>query len=624
MVPKIIEIEGKVEKLSLPIVTYPPFSLRAQLIEKDPVVWLHLLDTYIRYFEFLNSDNNLSKLDESTLDHLCMFMRSYINEMANEEGKLLSLGMNHDVQDDLRVLRVWILTTLKTCGLFYLQIFGETLWNFIILYIQKNPVSVRSLIDGSHKPRITNVQRIQVNRISQIQQHIKSLVEQNKFTRTDLKAFQFLIENKDFADKFFSINWIEYLELWWDKGSGKFSNIAKQLMITTLLQVRRKSILDVTKSLGVSSLDTLSIYPLLGSVLVSERFNTLRPDVKQEIAYLNFVNGLSETVKGAITNDVEDIHEVESFTVSDENISELSNFFPGLSRYQVSELLKRYDNNVELIVNLMFEDPTLIDSIPREVIKLDNNSKITPKEGELLEELELHENSIRYTEQTASDITKKHVPDEIRNKTLTRALKLLYDDDEDERDDTYDETEVERSKIGGKITIDDDSNEEAQENERQQASKYDQIEGYLWNLLKDDNTLFERSKRGSKVRKSMKQQTTWSDEQIEGWARMLQKSPQRARIMEDKYMFRGNAKSGKTSYVKNRDGDSGIDDKRKNERYIRTPRPNVKNNQGEKEDSSTNNKTNQKRTNVRNEKNKASRANHNRKAGHDKKAARAS
>lgn len=628
MPPKIVEIEGKVEQLNFPIVTFPPFKLRAQLIEKDPVVWVHLLETYIEFFSYINSEGNISKLDSSTLDHLCIFIRSYINEMANEEGKLLSLGINHDVQVNLDILRSWVLYTLKSCGLFYLQVFGETLWNFVILFVEKNPRTVRALIEGSLKPTVANIPRVQVNRIGQIHQHIKSQVEQNKFTRTDLKSFQFLVDDKEFADKFFTINWVECLEGWWDKGNGRFSNTAKQLMITSILRVRRKIIVETTKSLGVSSLDTLSIYPLLGAVLINERFNELRPDVKQEMTFLNFAEGgamaapsvTEETIPRERTPPT-----ASGVTVSEEDIDALRNFFPALTKYQITELLKRYDGNVELITNLLFEDPSIIDQIPREKSEPIPHKAATddfPDLDESLDELQLHEDTIKSTVSPMNDITKKQVPDEVRNKTLTRALKLLYDDDEDERDDTYDEAEIDRSKTSGKVSIDDDSNDNAEIAEKKEESKYDRIEGYLWNLLKEDASLFERTKRGSKVRKNMKQETTWSDEQIEGWARMLQKSPQRARILEEKFMFRGNKKSGKTSYNKNRDGDNGADNKRKNERYVRTPRTNTKDNT-DGENNAAKNKVNEKRKNARNEKNKSSRANHNRKAGHDKKNARA-
>lgn len=72
-VQKILEITGERPKLELPIVNFPPFKLRAWLIEKDPVVWAHLLETYVQYFKFLNHGNNIEDLNESTHDHLCIF-----------------------------------------------------------------------------------------------------------------------------------------------------------------------------------------------------------------------------------------------------------------------------------------------------------------------------------------------------------------------------------------------------------------------------------------------------------------------------------------------------------------------------------------------------------------------
>ncbi len=91
--------------------------------------------------------------------------------------------------------------------------------------------------------------------------------------------------------------------------------------------------------------------------------------------------------------------------------------------------------------------------------------------------------------------------------------------------------------------------------------------------MKQDKSLFERNKRGSSSRKKIRQQTNWSDEQIEGWARMLERSPQRARLLEDKYMFRGNVKSGKTSYVKNRDVEQENDEENYYSRPVRGKGP---------------------------------------------------
>lgn len=124
------------------------------------------------------------------------------------------------------------------------------------------------------------------------------------------------------------------------------------------------------------------------------------------------------------------------------------------------------------------------------------------------------------------------------------------------KNDTYDEADVNRSDPSKRIGLQEDEESydtKDDSNEVRQDHNYHIVEAYLWNLLKEDPKLFERSKRGTKVRKTMKEMTSWSDEKIEGWCRMLERSPTRARLLEKKFMFKGNSKTGKTSYVHNRD-----------------------------------------------------------------------
>ncbi|CCD26712.1 Cue3p NDAI_0I01430 [Naumovozyma dairenensis CBS 421] len=578
---RIIDITGETAEISLPIVKFPPLSLTALLVEKDPVVWAHLLETYVEYFEFLMTNNNLEQLDASTFDHLCIFIRSYIHEMALNVGNLASLGMNHDVTEQSFKLRCWIFQMIKDCGLLHLQIYGETLWDLVKLFVEENPVSVRSLIDSSLKPKI-NTQKAQLNRIHQLQQQLKHIIESGNFTRVDLKAFQALLSKKSlkpnkFSEQFLTPSWVETIELLWAKGKGRANVIARQLLITTLLSVPAKSIANVMKELGISDIDTLLLYPLLGCILINEKFQARIPNLLSTVGFLNVTNNDQTTDDNvdSINDDFpQDINsnEAEPFQIQikQEDLNALGELFPGLSNYQKTVLLQRYDSNVELVTNLLFEDPSIIDNIPQvnpsepKAVKNRQSAKkivSLDKEDETQSELELDTNHIKSASKNEmASITKKHVPDELRNKTLTRALKLLYDDDEDERDDTYDEAEVNRSntKIGLDTDNDNDGDvaEETSQQTKKTAARYDAIEGYLWQLLKEDKSLFERSKRGSKVRKDMKQQTNWSDEQIEGWSRMLERSPQRARILEEKFMFRGNKRSGKTSFVQNRDQDT--------------------------------------------------------------------
>lgn len=448
--------------------------------------------------------------------------------------------------------------------------------------------------------------------------------------------------------------WIEMLESWWVKGKGRYNTIAKQLLITTLLSVSTQTIANITRELGISNIDTLSLYPLLGCVLLNDNLSKRIPDLKSKLGFLNLIPiSTDASIETHMIDKVEPDGEGHfgDVTINENDVTSLTELFPQFSRYQLTELLKRYDSNVELITNTLFENPSVIDDIPKEpktshdandnLGKQILKSKPSPVKSNIKNiepELVLHREMMKTKKQAIEQITKRHVPDEVRNKTLTRALKLLYENDEDERDDTYDEAEVKRSNTPIKIALgDDDGDSEQDASKEKNRNNYDAIEGYLWNLLKEDKSLFERNKRGSKVRKDMKAQINWSDEQIEGWARMLERSPQRARILEEKFMFRGNKRSGKTSYVKNRDGDSPVinDDRRRNQ-HQNPSRPKNKKNNTKKKGIDDAKKTNEATKSVAkgepastesteptetaknkkpNEKKKASRSSHNRKSG---------
>ena len=613
---RVIEIDGGNAEISLPIVKFPPFKLRAQLIEKDPVVWLHLLETYVTYFEYLMQGVNVELLDDSTLDHLRLFLRTYLHEIADEEGKLLSLGINHDVSEQLYLLKGWVFSLIKKCGLLHLQIFGDSLWNLVKIYVKRNPDSIRGLIDGSLKPRI-NTQRVQLDKTYQVQQHLKQLIESGKFKRIDLRCVEDLLAAKSmlpnkFADNFFTANWIEILEAIWAKGQGRAHKDARELIIISLFSVSADHILKITKELGISNFETLALYPLLGTMLVNEGIHEKLPDLKSKLLFLNL---------GASSMGDEDYMSYPtsaSTEVDEEQLSSLMELFPQFSKYQLSQTLLAYDNNIEIVTNKIFEDPTIIEAFPKEP----EEEEVEPVSGgnntSFADELSLlNRGPTSKNKNLDKKIISEGVPDEVRNKTLTRALKLLYEADEDERDDTYDEADVSRSDPSKRIGLqDEEENDDANDDTKEvrQGYNYNAIEAYLWNLLKEDPTLFERSRRGTKVRKTMKERTSWSDEKIEGWSRMLERSPTRARLLEKKFVFKGNSKTGKTSYVHNRD--SKNDENVVKEEAKQNAPGNIKKHEPQSAEQ-------KKRQHAKNEKKKGAKANHNRKKGHDKKLARA-
>ncbi|KAK9355249.1 hypothetical protein V1523DRAFT_405718 [Lipomyces doorenjongii] len=130
------------------------------------------------------------------------------------------------------------------------------------------------------------------------------------------------------------------------------------------------------------------------------------------------------------------------------------------------------------------------------------------------------------------------------------SLRLIYDEDEDERDDTYDDVDalahvyedpeldykdkeeqasssqlrqkqVESNK--GKPWENKKTKKEIQQikDEQEYQSAENPNEQYLWGIYSGDKFVFETKQRGTKFRSEMKNRTSWTDEQLEGWAKVL-------------------------------------------------------------------------------------------------------
>ena len=188
---------------------------------------------------------------------------------------------------------------------------------------------------------------------------------------------------------------------------------------------------------------------------------------------------------------------------------------------------------------------------------------------------------------------------------MNAALRLIYESDEDEPDDTYEDQE---KTTGSELEEDSSKKKGAKalavtEEKKSSFSPVDQTERYLFSLFKKDGSdAFARSSRKSSHRQQLKKSINWSDEQVEGWLRMLLKSPRRYKILEEDYLYGGGNP--------NRPKKDHQQDEKEKAPPSRSPAPN--NNQQSKE--------HVKRTQARNEKNKASKSNHSRKSRHDKKS----
>lgn len=259
-------------------------------------------------------------------------------------------------------------------------------------------------------------------------------------------------------------------------------------------------------------------------------------------------------------------------------------------------------------------------------------------------------------------------------KSLENTLERIYnavEEEGDEYDDTYDDVEMTKSLGNNKnktvgLGNDDETpgastplsssatTQGTSGPSTTQDGSIDRIEQLLWSHYERQPTEFLRSARKSRARKDLIAATSWSDEQIEGWARMLERQPKRKQMLADKFMFggigmadgsgggfRGNAgilkptafrqKNKKKWGNEDSDNDGGEEDADENENAgdvgesdaskvgIAKNNNNRKNNSRPEISSAEKAKRDQKRK----EKNKARSANHNRKAGHDKKMVKA-
>ncbi|KAL6942266.1 hypothetical protein ACO0QE_003435 [Hanseniaspora vineae] len=540
---KVLEINSNPEEslVSLPIVTFPPFKLRAALVEKDPVVWVHLLEAYNMFMAHLIQHRELMRLNEKTWEQLCIFVRSFLSETSSEMGQLLSLGSNVDVTRNLEHLKRWVLKLVEIGGGAHkLQMNASTLWDFVRVYVETDANTVRKIISEGGKIDCTYM----------LHNHLEFLVGSGKFDRYDLKTFESLIDRKTttrssnqsvvaknnaenskvhtrisqrtkkydsnkFIDKFVTVKWIEILEGLYNHGEGVHSKTCKQLMIVTLLNCSTQNISSLATQLGISNLPALKLYPLFGGVLwvgFTEKSHFKGLETRLPFLKASVINTNAQSSGELSTYDSRNKQSQHSVDI--ETVLQVQEMFPELPVSKIQQLCPRFDS-AEAFIDALFENPTFVEDLEAK-----NTDFLKETMG-----LNEFKNKLNISKKKTSDrIYDRGVPDEVRNKTMAAALKLLYDPNEDERDDTYDDAERQQPGNGAA-----DNNKETE--------KYNKTEEYLWGLLKTDAQLFAKTSRKSKSRKELKDKTKWSDEQIEGWARMIERSPARALRLEEKYMF---------------------------------------------------------------------------------------
>lgn len=628
------------DEIYVPIPHYPPFKLRSSLIDKDPVIWVHLLEGYIDLCKVILSGE--VTLNVKSIQQLQLLIKVFLSETAEESTRIFSLGaINPEIKKNTAMLRAYIFQVIRAYSVVKLGLTGESLWNFVLIYVENNATTVRGLIDGSLKsPMNDNKKSGKISLISVLRKHLEGLIGLGKMPDDHIKYFAMLVgqhiaasrhsvqkilisgassynKNKvlakdkyketgsnaiQFAELFIKEEWIETLERLYAGGKSVHAQTVKNWMIVSILSLSTVKLAKVVSTLGINSAESMILAPLLSAIILSDSYKRLNPGLEARLPFLNNI---------AFAGDGNEQ------PVNEKDVEFLVGMFPNLTPPKAATILRMNSHDAEKVTHMLLEDPLIIDTIPERKegpskarASVKQHTKINASELQRgLERFKLQDNeTVEILEKKPKQLSEA----EIKKRTLSAALKLLYESDEDEPDDTYDDQEhtsglafqdynkKPKNKDKARVAVfdDDEGNDEDQiESKSPAPPEVNKAELNLFGYLKTEGGLaFDKTGRKLKVRQEMRFVTDWTDEQIEGWFRMLKKSPRRFRLLEEQFVFH---------FSNRRDAQ-------------RPQEPTKEKAQGSKNNSPA--PQDRKRVNAHNEKQKSSRANHNRKSGHNRKA----
>lgn len=364
----------------------------------------------------------------------------------------------------------------------------------------------------------------------------------------------------EFAENFVNKHWIEILEELYVGGRGVNAKVCLQIMVLSFCSLTSAKILKLLKEqLEIDNFNRLKQFnPLVSCVVLSKKFNEMNPDLKDLLSPILVSKSVVPTTKS---------HEKVSKVFDEEKISNLIDMFPQLTSGQAKTLLDKNEDNVEKSINSVLEmDVDNIstiedyDEVIKEKERKEAERKNKKKKPKNVVEFEMEKDKV-YTVQMGKkqmDESFDDVDSDLRKKNLERALALLYDADEDEPDDTYIDNEGKSVATLGSMDdevdgIDLTSRSTDATSSNTSNSKLDkqllEIEAKLFAIYSSTPDKLRRTDRNSQYRQELRRETGWTDEQIEGWARVIEKSPKRFRMLEERLVYVDGSlnKSGKKS-----------------------------------------------------------------------------
>ncbi|KAI1002098.1 hypothetical protein K3495_g6104 [Podosphaera aphanis] len=233
-------------------------------------------------------------------------------------------------------------------------------------------------------------------------------------------------------------------------------------------------------------------------------------------------------------------------------ITQVQDLLPDLGPGFISKLLEEYDNNIEVVISHLLEGslPAHLEKINR-AAPLDayqsmdhsfsrKTDPILPKlpsrhnvfDNDDIDQLALNTSRLHFGRQNNSQTAETILNDRSSAPSKAAILSALaaFDADDDERDDTYDISDV-----GG--TVDSACPENDLEVAQAATSSQNSYDEILFHAFKADPQLFARdaaTRRGD-PRQKLKKKVGLTDEAIEGWALMISRDQRLLRKLEAKF-----------------------------------------------------------------------------------------
>lgn len=538
-------------------------------------------------------------LSINTVNQLHAFLQSFLHESSLESTQVFSLGaINPNIRENQHILKLAVFSYIKAMNLVNLKLTGASIWDFCKVYVtmadkyssQKInqtlvtiPV-IRKLIQGTVKSLYTS-KSDDVSLLKSLHVYMGKLIASGKWKQDDSEVLYLLlgqrtkkglassssrdrnkkknvknirlsstpnsagVNNSDFAELFVNKHWAAILEELYVGGTGMNFKVCVQIMVLSLCSLSSPKIVKLLKDqLEIDGLAQLKqLYPLISLVVLSKQFNEMNPDLKDMLSpiLLSLKKKDSKGVTGAKVFDGEKIR----------NVIEM---FPQLSPGKVKTLLANNNNEVEKVINDLLEmdveDMSTIEDYDEKSKEssLKHKNKKKAKPGNVFD-FQMAEDKVVTVQlgKKEADNDLDEVDEDLRKKNLERALALLYDADEDEPDDTYVENE------GGSIPDldynEDDGGTKNTGKDNNVNIKLDkkllEVEAKLFGIYSSSPDRLKRTDRNTPYRQELRRETGWTDEQIEGWARVIEKNPRRFRMLEERLVYVDGSlnKSGKKS-----------------------------------------------------------------------------